>query len=410
MNGKPIFVPKLLELKEGQKGEDFYDDEQLVISRLLERRNAVESSIADRYLAKVGVNPESMHTRHGKNHAGLDQIQDQVKDQEISGVKGGAGQEVPDHHNIASDAMDVDEPFVNLRPQGPHILMRKKSDATVINAGYTGCSDGMEGPQSTASADPDRDKDDESKSDKCNLEQRSANSVGAVVSKELAVEDEDQNHGARDSTLGIKSQADEVDASFCQTKSSSQDEESETERLHAPEGSQHPSKEDKDVGHAKEEKSIRPPRRAKRKANIKLSSSIRTSGTSAKDASNRDSCDYQSSEDESLEGRKRNRKAKTPPLASSVSQSRSRGRPRGRPSRKPRGRPKREDRDKSLYKRSPTPPRSKRGASQQDKAMIDLSWKNGGKNFPKKVSKVGPAYNATEIEAAGTWLENESKL
>ena len=44
----------VLELKIGELGEDFYDEEKAVISRLLERRNDGESRIADIYLARIG--------------------------------------------------------------------------------------------------------------------------------------------------------------------------------------------------------------------------------------------------------------------------------------------------------------------------------------------------------------------
>ena len=50
---EPRFVPRVLKMKdEGQEGGVSYD-ESMVISRLLERRAAAESAIADRYLACI---------------------------------------------------------------------------------------------------------------------------------------------------------------------------------------------------------------------------------------------------------------------------------------------------------------------------------------------------------------------
>jgi hypothetical protein len=40
--------------------------------------------------------------------------------------------------------------------------------------------------------------------------------------------------------------------------------------------------------------------------------------------------------------------------------------------------------------------------------MIDESWKNGGRDYPKKASKVGPEYQATEIPNAGTYQDQEA--
>ena len=35
--------------------------------------------------------------------------------------------------------------------------------------------------------------------------------------------------------------------------------------------------------------------------------------------------------------------------------------------------------------------------------IVDLSWKDGGKSYPKHPSRVGEEYQATQIPAAGTW-------
>jgi len=60
-------------------------------------------------------------------------------------------------------------------------------------------------------------------------------------------------------------------------------------------------------------------------------------------------------------------------------------------------------------KRNPAAQTSQSKKAKQQPAL-DLSWKNGGKNFPKKVSQVGSDFNATNIEAAGTWREDESGI
>lgn len=54
------------------------------------------------------------------------------------------------------------------------------------------------------------------------------------------------------------------------------------------------------------------------------------------------------------------------------------------------------------------PPREATPKKEQSSPIIDISWKDGGKNFPKRVSRVGVKYNATTIEKAGTWKESES--
>lgn len=69
---------------------------------------------------------------------------------------------------------------------------------------------------------------------------------------------------------------------------------------------------------------------------------------------------------------------------------------------KGRGRPKRNTNTLSSPSRSTSP-------KPKHTTMLDLSWKDGGKNFPKRVSKVGANYQATEIPKAGTWKDPENE-
>ena len=78
------------------------------------------------------------------------------------------------------------------------------------------------------------------------------------------------------------------------------------------------------------------------------------------------------------------------------------------PKKRGRGRPKRKTKDQASPKRAKSPQPRGRKPHQPAVAMIDLSWKNGGKSFPKKISQVGPDFNATEIPETGTWKENDS--
>lgn len=80
------------------------------------------------------------------------------------------------------------------------------------------------------------------------------------------------------------------------------------------------------------------------------------------------------------------------------------------PKKRGRGRPKRKTKDQASPKRAKSPQPRGRKPRQPSVAMIDLSWKNGGKNFPKKISQVGPDFNATEIPETGTWIENDSSI
>lgn len=54
---------------------------------------------------------------------------------------------------------------------------------------------------------------------------------------------------------------------------------------------------------------------------------------------------------------------------------------------------------------SPTGSSTPRSSSPKPspKVVMDLSWKDGGKNFPKRCSRVGAKYQATELPEAGTW-------
>jgi hypothetical protein len=41
--------------------------------------------------------------------------------------------------------------------------------------------------------------------------------------------------------------------------------------------------------------------------------------------------------------------------------------------------------------------------------MIDLSWKNGGREYPKRASNIGPDYQVDIIPLAGTYLDQKEK-
>jgi len=99
---------------------------------------------------------------------------------------------------------------------------------------------------------------------------------------------------------------------------------------------------------------------------------------------------------------KRRRRKRKPATATSTATATANEPP---PKKRGRGRPKR-----NAPKRAEPPPprRGRKPARQHSVAMVDLSWKNGGKNFPKKVSQVGPEFNATEVPETGTWQEKDS--
>lgn len=58
----------------------------------------------------------------------------------------------------------------------------------------------------------------------------------------------------------------------------------------------------------------------------------------------------------------------------------------------PRKRKEEEDRNKGV-----NPRKRKEGEFASAGASLDLSWKQGGRNFPKKHSRIGPAYQVSEI-------------
>lgn len=51
--------------------------------------------------------------------------------------------------------------------------------------------------------------------------------------------------------------------------------------------------------------------------------------------------------------------------------------------------------------------RPKRNNPSRSSNRIDLSWKEGGRNFPKLVSRVGVEYQATDLPSAWTYKEAE---
>jgi hypothetical protein len=52
-------------------------------------------------------------------------------------------------------------------------------------------------------------------------------------------------------------------------------------------------------------------------------------------------------------------------------------------------------------RRRADPKKPKRESSGSN--MIDLSWKNGGREYPKRASNVGPEYQVDSIPLAGTY-------
>jgi hypothetical protein len=52
--GSILFFPPKITVESGKKGQDYYDRIRTVIDRVLERRNDVESKIADKLISKRG--------------------------------------------------------------------------------------------------------------------------------------------------------------------------------------------------------------------------------------------------------------------------------------------------------------------------------------------------------------------
>jgi hypothetical protein len=50
-------------------------------------------------------------------------------------------------------------------------------------------------------------------------------------------------------------------------------------------------------------------------------------------------------------------------------------------------------------------PKAKRESSGSN--MIDVSWKNGGREYPKRASNVGPEYQVDSIPLAGTYRDQK---
>lgn len=49
----------------------------------------------------------------------------------------------------------------------------------------------------------------------------------------------------------------------------------------------------------------------------------------------------------------------------------------------------------------------KKRESSGSSSMIDLSWKNGGREYPKRSSNVGPEYQVHSIPLAGTYQDQK---
>jgi hypothetical protein len=56
-------------------------------------------------------------------------------------------------------------------------------------------------------------------------------------------------------------------------------------------------------------------------------------------------------------------------------------------------------------RRRAEPKKPKRESSGSN--MIDLSWKNGGREYPKRASNIGPDYQVDSIPLAGTYQEQK---
>jgi hypothetical protein len=48
-------------------------------------------------------------------------------------------------------------------------------------------------------------------------------------------------------------------------------------------------------------------------------------------------------------------------------------------------------------------------SSKSQKRVLDLSWKDSGRNFPKHASRVGPEYQATDIPSADIYESGPSE-
>lgn len=115
------------------------------------------------------------------------------------------------------------------------------------------------------------------------------------------------------------------------------------------------------------------------------------------------------SESESNDGNhKRKRRKRKPVATKEINVATKEVNGEEQPKKRGRGRPKRKTQEQTSPKQAKAPQPRGRKPRQPSVAMIDLSWKNGGKNFPKKISQVGPDFNATDIPETGTWDENES--
>lgn len=59
---------------------------------------------------------------------------------------------------------------------------------------------------------------------------------------------------------------------------------------------------------------------------------------------------------------------------------------------------------------SSTPPRTRKPSAQQMASpVLDLSWKEGGRNFPKRASSIGTRYQVSFIPEAGTYEDETNK-
>ena len=341
-----MFAPSGVAIENAVKGKDCFTLSG-TIERLLERRNTTESSLADSYLAHIG----SADKQH----------QDQL-------LRGNNGEEGQENNRIISHLKESKEPS--------RLEAAREGDRGDSPAGRGGNSDKANGSSSPHPGKP-------------NAVQTSPSHGPDALKEPITI------------TNGNEDEGDE-----------NEDED---------EGSEDDSDDDKDALSGQHEGASRSSRKNFR-IKISMGPSKDKNGKgqrSAADDNDKNGDNLASavrgksdSEDElkDISEPLSNNNSDEESAYESVEETKSKKRKRGRPQReetvvkRKRGRPKRK------RGTSPQPSPSGKKTREQANEAIDLSWKDGGKNFPKRISRVGAKYNATFIEAAGTWKENESTI
>ena len=524
----------VLELKIGELGEDFYDEEKAVISRLLERRNDGESRIADIYLARIG-GPAAATAREKEKDKAKNRSPPKSRDESLdsgaaSGHEGDKANQMNGHvesrlesmeldsspaqpegsesnafvqeqhqqseaTNTAMDAVEankpqVDEEEANAEASTGKLRSGEDTAMDIAENGQEKCKETqMENPvmtKATSKMDETKQLQDEGRVEPTSVTENTEEDTAATETqmedqvmteatskmgeaKQLQDEDmaeptsvADNAEGDTTTDLVTNSQSEKVveahKKEFSQTQASpikkNEDvvKEQETKLTKARDGEddsdnggatkgghnqkgpgidsdsssrstarKNKAKQGKE-GHEesaskRSSEGTRRPRAASRVKEKgiynedKLEDMLEEEDEVIRDESEHQSIDGGSNDDTNREGtdyeshdedqKRKRRKRKATKGASGEGQVKRRG--PGRPKRKTKGPP--------SPKRAKTPPPQRgRKPRQPSVAMIDLSWKNGGKHFPQKVSQVGAEFNATEIPETGTWEENDSSI